>query len=70
MAHHYIYETIHVYVCVRVYVCGGGDNVVYWKTKRKINDDLSLFVYLSICLYMYVCICMYECICVCMFVCI
>ena len=38
------------------------DNVVYWKTKRKINDDLQytcVYAYAYVYIYVYACIYMY-----------
>ena len=31
----------HTHTHTHIYICRERDNVVYWKTKRKINDDLQ-----------------------------
>ena len=50
----YIYINVHVCMYMR-------DNVVYWKTKRKIKDDLQL---LCICICMRLYTCVFVCVCV------
>ena len=52
-----------MYVWIRVYVHVERDNVVYWKTNGKINNDLQC---MYICVYVYICI--YICMCVYVFV--
>ena len=48
----HIYIYMYVYTCkystVRVYIYIQRDNVVYWKTKRKIRNDLQ-YIYIYIC---------------------